>query len=72
MQPWLRMVREATAEGRRFARVRVAELPMSGWTRYSYTLARHNIAAGEDIRYSNAVTRPICPTTTTGCSTHPS
>jgi hypothetical protein len=51
MQDWLHMVREATAEGRRFARVRVVELPMSDWNRYSYLLAAHNIAAGEDIRY---------------------
>jgi hypothetical protein len=51
MQDWLRMVGEATAEGRRFARVRVVNLPMSDWARYSYALAEHNIAAGEDIRY---------------------
>jgi hypothetical protein len=61
MQDWLRMVREAAAEGRRFARVRVVELPMTDWTRYSYALAAHNIAAGEDIRYlgsDNAVGLP--------------
>lgn len=51
MQTWLRMVREATAEGRRFARVRVVGVPMSDWNRYSYALAQHNITAGEDIRY---------------------
>jgi Family of unknown function (DUF6879) len=51
MQDWLRMVREAAAEGRLFARVRVVDLPMSDWNRYSYALAQHNIAAGEDIRY---------------------
>jgi hypothetical protein len=51
MQDWLRMVREAVTEGRTFARVRVVDLPMSDWTRYSYALAAHNIAAGEDIRY---------------------
>lgn len=51
MQPWLHMVREATAEGRQLARVRVVDLPMSDWNRYSYALAQHNIAAGEDIRY---------------------
>jgi len=51
MQPWLRMVRESAAEGRRFARVRVVDLPMSDWNRYSYALAEHNITAGEDIRY---------------------
>jgi len=51
MQPWLRMVQEAAAEGRRFARVRVVDQPLNDWGRYSYALARHNIAAGEDIRY---------------------
>jgi hypothetical protein len=51
MQNWLRMVREAADAGRRFARVRVVELPMSDWTRYSYALSAHNVAAGEDIRY---------------------
>ena len=45
------MVREGSAAGRRFARVRVIDLPMSDWTRYSYALAEHNITAGEDIRY---------------------
>lgn len=51
MQAWLGMVREGTAEGRRVARVRVVDLPMSEWNRYSYALAEHNIRAGEDIRY---------------------
>lgn len=51
MQDWLRMVRQTAAEGRRFARVRVVDLPMSDWNRYSYALAENNIAAGEDIRY---------------------
>jgi hypothetical protein len=51
MQGWLHMVREATDEGRRFARVRVVDLPMNDWSRYSYALAEHNIVAGEDIRY---------------------
>lgn len=51
MQAWLRMIREGTAEGRRVARVRVVDLPMSEWNRYSYALAEHNINAGEDIRY---------------------
>jgi hypothetical protein len=51
MQAWLRMVREAVAAGRTFARVRAVDLPMNDWARYSYALAAHNIAAGEDIRY---------------------
>ncbi len=47
--------------GRRFARVRVVDLPMNDWARYSYVLSAHNVAAGEDIRYmerSNAADLP--------------
>jgi hypothetical protein len=61
MQAWLRMIREAAAEGRRFARVRVVDLPMSDWTRYSYALAEHNIKAGEDIRYIERSNAPDLP-----------
>lgn len=61
MQPWLRMVQEAAAEGRQFARVRMVDLPMSDWTRYSYALAEHNIAAGEDIRYLERGNAPDLP-----------
>jgi hypothetical protein len=61
MQDWLRMVRGGTTMGRRFARVRVVDLPMNDWARYSYALSAHNVAAGEDIRYmerSNAADLP--------------
>lgn len=51
MQDWLAMVRDAADEGRRFARVRVVSLPLSDYNRWSYVIAQHNIAAGEDIRY---------------------
>jgi hypothetical protein len=51
MQDWLAMVRDAAKEGRRFARVRVVRLPLSDYNRWSYVIAQHNIAAGEDIRY---------------------
>ena len=61
MQDWLRMVQEAAAERRQFARVRVVDLPMSDWNRYSYTLARHNIAAGEGIRYLARTDAPDLP-----------
>jgi hypothetical protein len=61
MQPWLDMVEAATAEGRRFARVRVVELPMNDWTRYSYALAEHNLTAGEDIRYLERGNTPDLP-----------
>lgn len=45
------MVGEAARDGRRFTRVRVVSLPLSDYNRWSYVLAEHNIAAGEDIRY---------------------
>jgi hypothetical protein len=61
MQDWLRMIQEATAEGRRFARVRVVDLPMSDWNRYSYALAAHNIKAGEEIRYIGRDDAPDLP-----------
>ena len=32
-------------------RVRVVSLPLSDYNRWSYVIAQHNIAAGEDIRY---------------------
>lgn len=51
MQNWLTMIREATTEGRRFMRVRVVSLPLSDYSRFGHAVARHNNAAGEDIRY---------------------
>ena len=51
LQAWLGMVREATAVGRRFSRVRVVDLPMSDYNRFGFAVSRHNIVAGEDIRY---------------------
>jgi hypothetical protein len=53
MQDWLSMVQVAAKEGRRFARVRVVNLPLSDYNRWSFVIAQHNIAAGEDIRYLN-------------------
>lgn len=45
------MIRQATAEGRRFARVRVVSLPLSDYSRFGIFCSRHTNAAGEDIRY---------------------
>jgi len=45
------MIRQATKEGRCFARVRVVNLPLSDYNRWSFVIAQHNIAASEDIRY---------------------
>jgi hypothetical protein len=51
MQSWLDMLREATAEGRRFARVRVVTLPLSDYSRFGVWCAQFTNGAGEDIRY---------------------
>jgi hypothetical protein len=51
MDEWLTMVRQAAVQGRRFCRVRVVNRPLNDYNRWSYVLSRHNIEAGEDIRY---------------------
>jgi hypothetical protein len=48
---WLDWIQAATAAGRRFSRVRVVSLPLADYSRYGLSYARHNNAAGEDIRY---------------------
>jgi len=48
---WLSMIREATAEGRRFMRVRVVSLPLTDYSRFGLWGAQLTNAAGEDIRY---------------------
>ncbi|HET9254766.1 MAG TPA: hypothetical protein VFO16_06140 [Pseudonocardiaceae bacterium] len=50
-ESWFSMVREATAEGRRFSRVRVVNLPLSDYSRFGLWASRLNSDAGEDIRY---------------------
>ncbi len=51
MQSWLDMLREATAKGRRFARVRVVSMPLTAYSRFGVWCAQFTNAAGEDIRY---------------------
>jgi hypothetical protein len=51
MQSWLDMLREATAAGRRFARVRVVSMPLTDYSRFGVWCAQFTNAAGEDIRY---------------------
>ncbi|MGQ0777914.1 MAG: DUF6879 family protein [Pseudonocardiales bacterium] len=51
MQNWLTMIREATAEGRRFARVRVVSMPLTDYSRFGVWCAQFTNGAGEDIRY---------------------
>jgi hypothetical protein len=50
-QNWLTMIREATAAGRRFARVRVVSVPLTDYSRFGIYCSGHTNAAGEDIRY---------------------
>lgn len=48
---WLSMIRQATAEGRRFSRVRVVSVPLTDYSRFGVFCAQYTNAAGEDIRY---------------------
>jgi hypothetical protein len=50
-QDWLTMIREATAGGRRFTRVRVVSMPLTDYSRFGVFCSQHTNAAGEDIRY---------------------
>jgi hypothetical protein len=50
-QGWLGMIQEATAEGRRFARVRVVTRPLTDYSRFGVFCSQYTNAAGEDIRY---------------------
>lgn len=50
-QPWLDLVRSVTENGRMITRVRVVSVPHGDYTRWGLTIAPHNIAAGEDIRW---------------------
>jgi hypothetical protein len=45
------MIRAASAEGRRFMRVRVVTVPLSDYSRFGLWCSQHTNAAGEDIRY---------------------
>jgi hypothetical protein len=48
---WLTMIREATAEGRRFARVRVVTTPLTDYSRFGVFCSKFTNEVGEDIRY---------------------
>lgn len=48
---WLSMIRQATAEGRRFSRVRVVSMPLTDYSRFGVFCSEYTNAAGEDIRY---------------------
>jgi hypothetical protein len=48
---WSNMVRQATAEGRRFSRVRVVSFPLTDYARFAMWVAGYTREAGDDIRY---------------------
>jgi hypothetical protein len=50
-QDWLSMIRKATAEGRRFSRVRVVSLPLTDYSRFGVFCSHYTNEAGDDIRY---------------------
>lgn len=50
MDQWLAEVRRATAEGRRFARVRMLTDPLTPYLRFELAVSGRNIDAGEEIR----------------------
>ncbi len=50
-ESWHSLIRQATAEGRRFARVRVVSVPLSDYSRFGLWAAQFTSDAGEDIRY---------------------
>lgn len=45
------MLRDQTARGRRFSRIRVARLPLNDYGRFGVWCAQFTGGAGEDIRY---------------------
>ncbi len=51
-QAWFAKIRKATAEGKRYRRVRVVTVPLSDYQECGVVrITPHNIEAGEDIRY---------------------
>jgi len=49
--PWTDQVRRMVDRGVRVQRARIVSEPHTGYTRYLLALARHNVDAGEDVRY---------------------
>ncbi|WP_433298983.1 DUF6879 family protein [Actinoplanes sp. CA-030573] len=50
-KPWLDLVRDVAANGRRIERVRIVTVPHVDYTRWGLTVAPLNIDSGEDIRW---------------------
>lgn len=51
LRPWLGMVREELAKGKRMERVRIVDNPPSDYLRWELWATPYNLAVGEDIRY---------------------
>jgi hypothetical protein len=51
MSDWLDHVRQGTAAGRRYARIRVVNVPLTESSLFAIYVARKTTDAGEDIRY---------------------
>lgn len=56
--PWLGLVANATAGGRRIERVRVIGKPVTDYTRFELAVYPENIAAGEQVRLMERETLP--------------
>ena len=48
--PWLRLLRQHTAQGRFVERVRIVQPPMSDYVKFEMALYQYSSAAGEQIR----------------------
>lgn len=53
LRPWLDQIRDLTAAGRDFRRVRLVSVPLSDYNRWGLAVSEFNNAAGEEIRYLN-------------------
>jgi hypothetical protein len=50
-RPWLDQIRQRTSRGSAFSRVRVVPETLTDYLRFELDICRHNVAAGEDVRY---------------------
>jgi hypothetical protein len=51
LQPWLDLIRTATTADKSVMRARIVSVPHVDYTKWGLTVAEHNIAAGEEIRW---------------------
>lgn len=54
MEDWYADIREGTAAGRRYGRVRVLTEPLTDYLRFELSFTHLNVAAGEDVRVLTA------------------